>query len=448
MVEAAEAKAAEAPEAKPSGGEQATAYGLAADLPDGTQVLSRAGEHEPDRVEGGWFTDEDSVSLDDLRSEEGEPSEKSSEKEKAASSPSKEEEGKGAKPEADKGKEDEAKAKEKEEAKASEDGKEGEKKSDEEAKAKEKEETSKKPPKGFVPEAALYEERGKRQRLSQELSELRQKVTELESKPPEKPTRASAEEEKRAAAAADKASDLTKTFTQEAAELEKIDPEENPLEFQKKTFSLLKNLPSLLEATKNSVEQGYKTEFEERETSAREQAEFQDAVESGVRLMSHLVPGVRDPETNKALTEFAVKEGGVPIEALRDLTNPGTIIMSPDGEPRYLKDEAAYLVSFINKMHQSQSAPDLDSMEVNDIIAKRGDDIKAVLLEEVKQEAYNQAVKDLRSKGLGKEDEGFKPIGELPGSDASESGIDSDHLYSEAEVSRMSSKQMAEWLQE
>lgn len=436
------AKAAEAPESK-SGVNEATAYGLAANLPDGTPTVSRAGEHEPDRVlSGSFFDDEDMVSLDELRAEEGEPAEESSEKKDTASSPPKEEEGKEAKPEA---KPEEKKGEEKEgkESKAEEDGKE-DGKSDEAAK---EEPPSKKPPKGFVPEAALYEERGKRQKLSQEVSQLRREMAGLRTKPAEAPSQEEAEHK---AAAADKASEIEKTFTQEAAELEKIDPEENPLDFQKKTFSLLKQLPTLLTATKESVETGYKKEFETREQSAQEEAEFNDAVESGVRLMSHLVPGVNDAETNKALTEFAVNQGGLPVEVLRDLTNPGTIVMSPNGEPRFLKEDAAYLVSMVNKMHQqSQANPALDEMDVKDILSARGDDIRTSLMDEVKEEVQKQVLADLRKKGvLGKKDEGFKPIGELPGSEGNESGVDPQVLYSEAEIARMSDKERMDWLME
>lgn len=193
-----------------------------------------------------------------------------------------------------------------------------------------------KPPAGYVPLAALHEERGKRQFLAQEIETLKQELQFLKESPPkdQKP-----EEEFRVLS------------DQEFQELLEDDPAEAILYDRRLRVY--------------EAEQARKLEQERIE---------KEIVDRSAKAMLEVVPDLYDPNstTNQELSKFAVEQG-FNEDYLPVLTDPRTKIIPPGAdEPVLLGDVAVSQVKMLYNLYQKAKSSDRAAIEkeVTDRVTK------------------------------------------------------------------------------
>jgi hypothetical protein len=192
-------------------------------------------------------------------------------------------------------------------------------------------EEPKTPPPGFVPLAALHEERGKRQAMATRLQELEATVETLkagktaEPPAPEAPAPSSVPE------------DFKVLTPQEFKDL----AESDVVEAQIYQYNL--NLYKEEQVARQAVTEGTK----------RVQEQVSRIIESRYSEMEQAVPGIFDNESaiNQALTEFA-STYGMDATILGTFTDPATRIVQPDGKVVVLGKGAVQMLSMLHNLYQ------------------------------------------------------------------------------------------------
>lgn len=347
-----------------------------------------------------------------------------SETDKAESSPS-EDEAKKAEEEAKAKAEKEAEPETDEEKKAAEEkakvdadakAKEDEKvKAEEEAKAKAEEDAKdKKPPKGYVPQEALYEERGKRQAADRTNEDLQGQIDLLGKQ---------LEEAKKSAPRKD---GFVKLSDEEIEELMEDDPDE-----VKRYYIRLDRAEKEDRDAKEESDQ----------VKARQKAVLEEdgkRIEEAYARVNKEVPGLysNDSSVGEGLSKF-LRDNGFKSTMLGIMTDPKTLIKGQkDDHPTALGEGAADFLVFVNNAHQlvSSASKPTDDKELRAEITK---EVRAELEAEYegKVKEFNQKLKD--SAG-----DNFKGLGELPSASGDVKGTD----ISENELMKMSDADHDDWL--
>lgn len=291
----------------------------------------------------------------------------------------------------------EAAAREKAEAEAKGKAETEEKAKADEAKAKAEPEKVPPPPKGFVPLAALHEERGKRQALEAEAARLRRENDLLSALP-------SAVESK-------EVPDDFKVLTE--AEEDKL-MEEDQVAYQKYQRDL----------RKYSSREASRVAMETREAGI---------VESSRIAMEAVVPDIFDDksDTNKKLSDFAA-ENGLPPSILAVLTDPRTkIILNGEKTPVLAGKATADVLKFLNSTYQKlQAAKPVDEAA-----------IKAKLEAELTESITAKVTKEIMGK-LKNPKESFRSITDAPGSGE----IPLAGLLSEVDFAKLSAEEQRKYL--
>uniref|UniRef100_A0A6M3IF80 Uncharacterized protein n=1 Tax=viral metagenome TaxID=1070528 RepID=A0A6M3IF80_9ZZZZ len=373
-------------------------------LEDGSLVYSRANEDEGGGLGIGIFSDEARPSLEELM---GESEEVVEEKGEVTA-----EEG-------------EVKAEEKAEVVVE------EKKAEVKADVK-KADTEEK----VVPLTALHEERENRKRLASELTltreelrDLRKEFTLLKSESLPRKGEEKAEE---------KEDEVIASFTKKAEELEDL-VEDNPVNASKEMLKLIKSIPGMLKksAEIEKVEAG-----KVAETTAEDKGRLNTIISEGMGLMEELVPGITDlkeSDVNKNLTVFA-KEVGITADFLQEVTNPGTVITTVDGNSRYIGKDAAYFVSVLDRAFKAKD-PGVATEEMKAVILKENEEgWKKAIREEVTKEIVAKIGKGEKI------DIGAININELPGESDADTELIGSRVLSEEEVAALNPAQKRKYL--
>ena len=295
-----------------------------------------------------------------------------------------------------------------------------EEKKAEETKVEEKKEEQEKKPE-TVPLAEHLKERRLRQQLQNDLLEVKRQVKELQTKGPSK--------DKESPSEAEGTKTSVSEFTKKAKAL-KEKMLDDPTAAMEKMIDLMEELPTILASTKK--EEGGK---EKKEEPKEDDEQVSRIIDDGMELMEQLVPGITDRENkegpNVRLTTFA-HENSFPKGLLPIITNPGTIVHFPGKSPRYLGDDAAHFVSFLNRVAVLKSAPSTKEVE-------------AKLREDITKELTEKITKDLTEKfKTGKQP---RTITELPGeSDRVTDTIFAGKKLSEAEYYKLNDEDKQKYL--
>jgi hypothetical protein len=300
-----------------------------------------------------------------------------------------------------------------------------------------------KPPTGFVSHGALLEERRRRQALQEENSQLEERIAAMErGKAPPREEEPPAEEP-----------GLTKKalsgFMEKLKGVDSIDPSEDPVGASTAALNLLKEVPALMESM---VKEGEEKEQTQQEAE-QEQAAFEDAIAKGQRSLAALVPLIQEKEYNLELAKVLM-DSGLPRDLLAEITHPGTLIMSPDGSPRYLGEDVGYIVTAFNNLYQKGKggAVDLESLPVADIVSKRGDEIRKeiepALRKEIEKDVTTEILAKLKKDGKIREgdDSEFVPLSEVPGEAPNDDGFDPSRHLSDAEFAKLNAEQRNRYL--
>lgn len=261
-------------------------------------------------------------------------------------------------------------------------------KPDVEAKEEKKPEGGK-PPEGYVPLAALHEERQERKKLAKALEQMQEKMTSLESAPKKEAKETGAEEP-----------------------FKVLSDEEYEELLEENVFEALKYDRRL---KKHQDEQGKVAKAQEAE---------KEIVRSTAKAIEEAVPGIYDDSTgiNYALTSFAINNG-FRADDVAVLTHPGTKIIPPgQKEPILLGKGAAAVVSLLYKFYSSEKE----------------------LKPRLEKEITEQVTKKITGEVMGKlkKDTGYKSLGDAPGNSDSPTG----KTLSEAQFNRLSAADQRKYL--
>ncbi len=407
---AKEAKAVETDvKADPTGDEGNKILASKTELPDGGVAFSDSNAKAPDVVLDPLFDDEEDPSIDELKEVDSSDI-ISSEKKGAETSPPT----------------DDEKAKEAEEAKAKVEA-EAKEKAEADARLKAESETADKdkdkgevddkgvvkpPPRGFVPLQALRESRTIESDLRQENANLKRQIEEgIRAIPDDSTGKVQQENIK---TLADKLNDLKKL---------KDGAVDDPVATIQQTIDAVVDTISDIQSS-----------VQDKAEASKADVEYKDVVDRGFRQMESFVPGVFDESkgVNKSLSEFAVKNG-LSNEFLEIMTHPGTTVLGPDGEARYIGNDAALFTLFLS------NANGLAQAGTEDALKEREKEIRA----EVEKELTKKFL--LKSKSG---DTDFKSIGDLPGdTDVNvEGAFSADTVLSEADFARLSEPNKEKYL--
>lgn len=414
MVDKVESAETKATETKTEDVGKHTSLTSTQDLPDGSIAVTQSSEETQSKI-GTWFDDEVAPSEEEL-SDIGVIEDKSNkllEEKKTESLPpeDKKVEEKVTKTTETK---TEEKAKEKVEEKVEE----------------KKEGDGVKPLPGFVPLAALHEERRTRQALTTEVEGLRGEIETL------KLSKKTGEDR----VTEDKTEDSTiSDFTTKVADIKKK-VEDDPVEASRQTLDLLEDLPKILQ----KVQEGVKKELNAGQEEKKSEEEFNKVVAQGMGLMEKLIPGISTPETsdvNKTLSTFA-EVNGLPVSLLNLFTHPGTLIMGKDGRARYLGEDAAYFAHFLSRTHEISGNGEITKEMENEVLKKNKDEWTKT----IREEETAKLIKKFKG-GLTKEN--VHSIGDLPGDTGeTEDELFSGAILSEVQFARLSSDQQKKYLME
>ena len=246
--------------------------------------------------------------------------------------------------------------------------KEGQKEKVEEGK---KEET--KPPEGYVPLAALHEERLQRKMLAGEIERLKKEIEILKNLPAEEGAEAAGKEEKAFRVLSEK--------------------EEDEL-MENDIFAYQKYLRQLRKYNEQQAREHMVKQQEERVT------------QEAYKMMNQFVPGVLDENSdiNEKLTKYSVEHGLTP-EILAIMTDPRTKIILPgQKDAAMLGPAAAYIAKFIyetyNKTNQSKDEQALRAEIEKSLRNKLTEEITKELMDKIK---------------TGKTEAGYRSIGDVAG---------------------------------
>ena len=384
-------------------------------------------------IDGGpgenvFFEDEVAVSEEELM-ETVEPETKAegdeSETKKAESSPS-EDEAKKAEEEAKAKAEKEAKPETDEEKKAAEE----KAKADAEVKAKEDEKAKvkadakakaeedvkdKKPPPGYVPQEALFEERGKRQTADRTIEDLQGQIGLLGKQ---------LEEAKKSAPRKD---GFVKLSDEEIEELMEDDPDEVKRYYIK-----------LDRAEKEDRD----AKEESDQVTARQRAVLEEdgkRIEKAYARVNKEVPNLynqEDRSVGEGLSKF-LRDNGFESNMLGIMTDPKTLIKGQkDDHPTALGEGAADFLVFVNNAHQlvSSTSKPTDEKELRAEITKT---VRAEL-----QAEFDGNVKEFNQKLKDSAGDNFKGLGELPSASGDVKSFD----LSETDLMKMDEKDTDDWL--
>jgi hypothetical protein len=251
-----------------------------------------------------------------------------------------------------------------------------------------------KPPKGFVPIQALHQERGQRQVLTQEVSQLRAELEAFKSgkKAVEDPT------------AEPEVEDFKVLSEQEFDSLLEEDPVE-AIKYDRKLRAW---------------------EFEQAKKSEAEKAEKAE-IDTSIGMMAEAVPGLydQDSDINQRLSEFAVENGFADLDGLAVVTDPRTkVIPANGGAPKPLGRVAANLVVMLNSLFQQASKP---------AVAEGDAKAKDALEKKVRE----QVTKDVLSKIKQPAGAEHRSLGDIPGDAGSDISSLTNPL-TEADFARLS----------
>ena len=227
-----------------------------------------------------------------------------------------------------------------------------------------------KPPEGYVPHAALHEERIKRQELADELRGLQEKVSKMEQEPEEEAFKILSDEE----------------FDELA--------EEDPVEAVKYERALNKHLRE--------------QEAKKVEADARQKRHGQDnlVVKQSFERMEKAVPGIHEEGNtiNQDLSQFAIDNGFEP-DFLQAMTAPGTLILPPGAKSAVLLGNgAAGLVEMIAKLRGVSETSDP---------AKIRAEVKTEVEKELRESITKELITKFKQGSIGSE--AFESIGDVPG---------------------------------
>jgi len=391
----------------------------------GKESLEQGAEVVDEHREGVTPDDFDAIFEDEKVSESelmGE--EPPQEEEESADSESKGEEEKPEESE-EKAEESDEESEEKSEEESEENSEEeSEEKSEEKPEDDSGEKAPEKPPPGFVPLAALHEERANSQTLRAKTRELEDQVHKLEAEANELRTK-TAEDPRDA-----EFKDFNVLSDAEYAQMVEDDPEEA----QKYQYRFVRYNQYL--ADKRQVEEG------QRARTAAEQREMQEvesAVQSAWRRMQQDVPGLGVPEdkTVDELVEFALNNGFDDEGTISLLTHPGTMILPPDkegkpnksGKPMPLGNMAAQLVRFVHKTYQNKPVD----------MAQLRSEVEADLRPQLEKEIGAKLAKKFKNTGAGD----FTSITETPGSTEQPAGT---KVLTESELAKLSKAEQERYL--
>lgn len=303
--------------------------------------------------------------------------------------------------------EDEVKEKEPEEKKED-DTKKAEKKPEEKSKEEaEAEEKSSKPPDGYVPHAALYEEREKRKALSSEVQTLKEQIATIQA-------------EKEVPPEPELVPDFEVLSDEALDELIEEDPQE-AIRYQAKLGKF--------EAKKAKAERALQDQKREAET----------IVMSTVDRIEKAIPGIYDDKSTVAtdLAKFALDSGFKDEAFLEIMTNPATVVIPAGTNKQFLLSNGA--ASLIEMLHNIQTKEPAKAEETD--VEKIKSDMKAEMEKELTVKITKELLSKLKPEHVPSE---YKSIEELPGSQ--ESPVSSTKQYTEKEFMRLSEDEQAKLL--
>jgi hypothetical protein len=218
-----------------------------------------------------------------------------------------------------------------------------------------------KPPPGYVPNQALQEERSKRQMLSQELYQAKQRLAELEGKEAPK-------------GGDDEFKDFKVLSDKEVEELWDEDPKEAAL-YQNRLIR---------------YQDHRRKQIDEKRSKQSLEAEQKQIVESAYAAMNSAVPELFDPKSdvNATLTKHAADQG-LSAQMAAVLTDPQTVIQArdKDGSTKsfILGQGAAEVLSLIANTHKAISSTDVEA-------------VKKQVAEETEKRVREEVTKELTEK--------------------------------------------------
>jgi len=251
-----------------------------------------------------------------------------------------------------------------------------------------------KPPQGFVPLAALHEERGKRQYLSQEVETLKTEIQTLKQSP--QPLKTD--------------SDFKVLSDEEFQELRGDDPEE--------AIAYLGRLRAY------DIDQARKADIANRE---------QAIIERSTQAMRDAIPEIYNAGStiNEDLSKFAVEQG-FSEEYLPIMTDPRTKVIPPGSdEPVLLGDVAVGQVKMLHNLFQ-QRANNTGRAAIEKEVTAR-----------VTKEVTDKVTKQIMTKFKATPPEEYRSLGDIPGG---EEHFDVTKNRTAKEVDRMSEAQRRVYL--
>jgi len=225
-----------------------------------------------------------------------------------------------------------------------------------------------KPPEGYVPLAALQEERGKRQQLAQVVDDLKKVVEDMRNKPAE---HAETPDE-----------DEFKILTED--EYTKL-AEDDIVAAQVYLYKLAEH------DKKQATKEKGQAKTDDMATKVNEQVMLRH------KEIEEAIPGIYDEgnSVNKDMTTFAV-ENGMDVDYLAALTDPGSRITLSDGSTFILGRGAVGLTKMI---HSTMTKNKNGAVDVN------------ALRETIKKEVTQEMLEKFRTSGA----DAFRSTGDSPG---------------------------------
>ena len=254
-----------------------------------------------------------------------------------------------------------------------------------------------KPPEGYVPLAALHEERGKRQYLSTELETLKAEIKELKDVPQ-----------------APKEGEFKVLSDKEFQDLLDEDPTEAIL---------------------------YDRRLRVHETGLSQKAEAQRAdqaiIDQSARLMREAIPQIYDSNStiNNDLSKFAVEQG-FDEQYLPVLTDPRTKVIPPgSNEPVLLGDVAVGQVKMLYNLYQQKSnSGDRAAIDKEIEVAVAKD----------RKETTDRVTKQIVAKFKATPTQDYHSIGDIPG--GGDEPFDVSKTLTAAQVDKLSETQKRQYL--
>jgi len=263
-----------------------------------------------------------------------------------------------------------------------------------------------KPPTGYVPLAALHEERGKRQAMSSRIQELEAAVATLsQGKPAEE--QQPQKEEVQAREEEGLPQDFKVLSAKEYRELAENDLVEAQI--------YLHNLNRFQKQEEQNQKEEQQRKAAEHQTKALIQQRYTE--------MEQAVPGIfaEDGDVNKSLTRFAA-DNGMDETFVSVLTDPTTRIVGEDGRVVLLGKGAVQMLTLLNNAYKAVK-PDLTKEDL----------LKAQGAAELLGKIHNTTT-------------GYRNIGGTPPGGSSVPN-DPNRVVTEAEMARMSTEEQERYLQ-